>query len=182
MPPILVDYLSTFLFSKLDDHYTVSTAALPGLDLLLKHPHISTQKSLEIVQKILKEIHVQSLVQSDRHLIFSMLKYILASESIVSLVKQQKYDTDFVFGLIQAIDGEKDPRNLVSCFECIRLACSQLNLGPFVDETFEVFACYFPIDFTPVILISFDFCSLSLKFIIALAKKRLVGHHQTNAS
>ncbi len=45
--------------------------------------------------------------------------------------------------------GEKDPRNLLVCFDCIRLTCEKLSLGPFVEETFEVFACYFPIDFNP---------------------------------
>lgn len=43
-----------------------------------------------------------------------------------------------------------DPRNLMICFECLRLMCQELKLGPFVEETFEIFACYFPIDFTPV--------------------------------
>lgn len=38
------------------------------------------------------------------------------------------------------------------CFDCIRLICHNLNLGPFVEEMFEVFACYFPIDFNPVTL------------------------------
>ena len=65
-------------------------------------------------------------------------------------MRKQNYDTDFVYGYIQAMDSEKDPRNLLVCFEIIRLMCQQLNLGPFVEETFEVFACYFPIDFTPV--------------------------------
>ena len=59
------------------------------------------------------------------------------------------------------MDGEKDPRNLYVCFECINLICQKLNLGPFIEETFEIFACYFPIDFTPVcllyILLIFEF-------------------------
>ena len=56
----------------------------------------------------------------------------------------------------------KDPRNLLICFECINLMCHELRMGPFVDETFETFACYFPIDFTPV---KFKFISISLNFL-----------------
>ncbi len=148
--------------SKLDDHYTVSTAALPGLNHLLQNRQpqqqeiireehtLSAEKSLEIIKTILKEIHVQSMIQSDRNLIFNMIKFYLSQRRLVQIVKQQNFDTDFVYGFIQAMDSEKDPRNLLVCFENIRLMCQQLNLGPFVEETFEVFACYFPIDFTPV--------------------------------
>lgn len=90
------------------------------------------------------------MVQADRYTVFGMCKFILCSKSLVNEIKKENYETDFVYGLIQSMDGEKDPRNLLICFECIRLVCQQVNLGPFVDETFEVFACYFPIDFTPV--------------------------------
>ena len=43
-----------------------------------------------------------------------------------------------------------DPRNLVLCFKIIPLICKHLRITPFVEELFEVFSCYFPIDFTPV--------------------------------
>ncbi len=61
-----------------------------------------------------------------------------------------KYDSDFVYGFIQSMDSEKDPRNLVLCFKCIPFICKNLTIKPFVEELFEVFSCYFPIDFTPV--------------------------------
>jgi DNA repair/transcription protein MET18/MMS19 len=66
------------------------------------------------------------------------------------LIAKFKYDTDFVYGFVQAMDGEKDPRNLVMCFECIQLICKRLTFTPFVDDLFEIFSCYFPIDFNPV--------------------------------
>lgn len=156
---ILVEHLSKFLSSKLDDHYTVSTAALPGLSKLLTSYQtmnendknsISLSSSIDIIRTILREIHVQSMIQSDRFLVFNMCKFVLSSDPLVREIKAQNYDTDFVFGYIQSMDGEKDPRNLLLCFECIHLMCVKLELGPFVDETFEVFACYFPIDFNPV--------------------------------
>lgn len=146
-----MDHLAIYLSSKLDDHYTVSTAALPGLNTLLNKPDALTPaRSLDITRTILREIHVQSMVQADRYLVFTMCRWTLASQSIVEEMHRQAYDTDFVFGFIQAMDGEKDPRCLLVCFECIHLIGQLLNLGPFVDELFEVFGCYFPIDFTPV--------------------------------
>lgn len=153
-----VEHLAVYLSSKLDDHYTVSTAALPGLNTLLQtstqsshvDEHLTGARCLDIIRTVVREIHVQSMVQSDRYLVFSMCRCALASHAIVAEMHAQSYDSDFVYGFIQSMDGEKDPRNLLICFECIRLICQQLNLGPFVDEMFEVFGCYFPIDFTPV--------------------------------
>ncbi|XP_019357678.1 PREDICTED: MMS19 nucleotide excision repair protein homolog [Gavialis gangeticus] len=58
--------------------------------------------------------------------------------------------TDFTFGFIQVMDGEKDPRNLLVAFQIVRdLILKGYALGPFVEELFEVTSCYFPIDFTP---------------------------------
>lgn len=153
--------MSTYLCSKLDDHYSVSTAALPGLHSLLikcqpisenelSKNSISAQVSIKILKTTLNTVHVQSMGQADRFTVYDMCKFVLSSPRLVQQIKTEKYETDFVYGFIQSMDGEKDPRNLLICFECIRLICSQMNLGPFVDETFEVFACYFPIDFTPV--------------------------------
>ena len=139
----------------------MSTAALPGLYSLLSRYQpidendksnnvIRFENSIKIIKTVLTAVHVQSMVQADRFVMFSMCKFVLSSQNLIKEIKNEKYETDFVYGFIQSMDGEKDPRNLLICFECIRLICSQINLGPFIDETFEVFACYFPIDFTPV--------------------------------
>lgn len=87
----------------------------------------------------------------DRYIVYSMCRYLLIeAPGGLDTIKEEHYETDFVFGFIQAMDSEKDPRNLLVCFECLRVICQNLQLGPFVEETFEVFSCYFPIDFTPV--------------------------------
>jgi len=58
--------------------------------------------------------------------------------------------TDFVVNFLQAIDGEKDPRNLLLLFQIIPKVIDSFDLGPFIEDFYEVLACYFPIDFTPV--------------------------------
>ncbi len=136
----LVDHFVIFLCSKLEDHYTISTAALPGLLNLLhkqqvtyetkstneKLGFISEQKSILIVKSVLRDLHVQSMIQSDRHLVFSMCQFVLTSERLIEAIKKENYETDFVYGFIQSMDGEKDPRNLICviikkiCFYFIR--------------------------------------------------------------
>ncbi len=48
-----------------------------------------------------------------------MCKLVLQSEQLVKLIKEENYSTDFVYGFIQAMDGEKDPRNLICVTEII---------------------------------------------------------------
>ena len=36
---------------------------------------------------------------------------------------------DFVIGFIQQMDAEKDPRNLLICFNCAQFICSNFSLG-----------------------------------------------------
>uniref|UniRef100_A0A671LVL6 MMS19 nucleotide excision repair protein n=1 Tax=Sinocyclocheilus anshuiensis TaxID=1608454 RepID=A0A671LVL6_9TELE len=58
---------------------------------------------------------------------------------------------DFIFGFVQSVDGERDPRNLLLAFQVARNIIHRgYGLGKFVEELFEVMSCYFPIDFSPV--------------------------------
>ncbi len=167
-----LDLFTTFLCSKLEDHYSVSIPCLPALSHLLHQQALtSSEKSIHIIKSILRDIHVQSMVQADRLTVFTMCQFVLNSANLVNRIIDDKYSTDFVYGFIQAMDGEKDPRNLLVCFDCIRLICERLSLGPFVEETFEVFACYFPIDFNPpkndTFVITKDMIAASLRACFA---------------
>lgn len=57
--------------------------------------------------------------------------------------------SDFVYGVINAIDGERDPRILYSIFDFLPSFLRKFSLGHLVEEMFEVCACYFPVDFHP---------------------------------
>lgn len=58
--------------------------------------------------------------------------------------------SDFVFGVIQMIDGEKDPRNLLVAFQLFVNTIKNLpDYTRFTEELFEIVSCYFPITFKP---------------------------------
>lgn len=57
--------------------------------------------------------------------------------------------SDFVYGFINAMDGERDPRILVFLFDYVPVFLATFPLAHLTDEMFEVIACYFPIDFNP---------------------------------
>lgn len=54
---------------------------------------------------------------------------------------------DFVYGVINAMDGERDPRILLFLFDFVPNFLETYPLGHLNEEAFEVIACYFPIDF-----------------------------------
>lgn len=56
---------------------------------------------------------------------------------------------DFVYGIISALDGERDPRNLMFLFALLPTFIKHIPLGHLVEEMFEVISCYYPIDFHP---------------------------------
>lgn len=56
---------------------------------------------------------------------------------------------DWIAGVISAVEGERDPRNLLFIFEFMQLFLQKFPLENLADDMFEVFACYFPIDFNP---------------------------------
>lgn len=56
---------------------------------------------------------------------------------------------DFVYGVINSIDGERDPRILIQIFDFLPTFFRQYPLGHLAEEFFEVCACYFPVDFHP---------------------------------
>ena len=62
----------------------------------------------------------------------------------------QELGQDFVFGFIQAVDQERDPRNLLILFSLFPIVAKYFRLEPFTEELFEVFRCYFPVDFSAV--------------------------------
>lgn len=45
------------------------------------------------------------------------------------LPELEEMSGEFVHGFIQALDMEKDPRNLILAFQCVETICHNLSLG-----------------------------------------------------
>jgi DNA repair/transcription protein MET18/MMS19 len=55
-----------------------------------------------------------------------------------------------VFGYIQTIDSERDPRNLMIVFETTEEIVKNLKgFTRFTEDLFDVTSCYYPVNFTP---------------------------------
>jgi len=57
---------------------------------------------------------------------------------------------DFLYCVISSMDGERDPNNLILLFRILPQFLRNFPLGHLAEETFDVIACYFPIDFYEV--------------------------------
>lgn len=57
---------------------------------------------------------------------------------------------DFLYFVISSMDGERDPNNLILLFRILPHFLKHFPLGHLAEETFDVIACYFPIDFYEV--------------------------------
>ncbi|NWS84455.1 MMS19 protein, partial [Toxostoma redivivum] len=141
-----VMHLVLFYESRLQDHHLVIPSVLQGLRALSMCEVLSPGLAVSVLKAIFQEVHVQSLMQLDRHTVYSIITNFMNTRE----EELKGLGANFTFGFIQVMDGEKDPRNLLVAFQIVRdLIAKDYALGPFVEELFEVTSCYFPVDFTP---------------------------------
>ncbi|XP_066550026.1 MMS19 nucleotide excision repair protein homolog isoform X2 [Amia ocellicauda] len=141
-----VEVLTAFYENRLKDHYVITPNVLQGIKALTQCSRLPPGLAVSILKSLFQDIHVQSLMQMERSCVYNILLNLmeLREEELKGL------GADFVFGFVQAIDGEKDPRNLLLAFQIAQnIVWRGYELGNFTEELFEVTSCYFPIDFTP---------------------------------
>lgn len=54
---------------------------------------------------------------------------------------------DFVNGVIQGVDGERDPKNILTIFNWLPKFFRTVNMSHLTEDCFELVSCYFPVDF-----------------------------------
>uniref|UniRef100_A0A3B4F3I0 MMS19 nucleotide excision repair protein n=1 Tax=Pundamilia nyererei TaxID=303518 RepID=A0A3B4F3I0_9CICH len=141
-----VEVLIAFYENRLKDHYVVTPPVLKGLKELTKCTNLPPGSAVSMLRSVFQDIHVQSLMLSERACVYSMLINIMETRE----AELKGLGADFVFGFVQSMDGERDPRNLLLAFQIAKnLIHRGYELGKFTEELFEVTSCYFPIDFSP---------------------------------
>ncbi|XP_069756397.1 MMS19 nucleotide excision repair protein homolog isoform X2 [Narcine bancroftii] len=141
-----VEVLVIFYIDRLKDHHLLTPYVLQGLKALSTSSVLPEGLAVAVLKALFQELHVQSLLQSDRHSVYNIISNFMDTRE----QELKGLGADFTYGFIQAMDGEKDPRNLLLAFQISKdLIVNDYDLGPFVEELFEVTSCYFPVDFTP---------------------------------
>lgn len=139
-----VETMSEFMILRLQDHHTVVPHALQGLLALSQSCNLPKGYASKIILSVFKEVHVPSQLQNDRYTVYQMIATLLQSH-----LEDLKKVESMVFGFIQVLDGERDPRCLLMGFHIVPQLVKHFDIGPFAEDLFDVVACYFPIDFNP---------------------------------
>ncbi|XP_034049423.1 MMS19 nucleotide excision repair protein homolog isoform X2 [Thalassophryne amazonica] len=141
-----VEVLIAFFENRLKDHYVITPPVLRGLEALTKCSTLPPGSAVSMLRSLFQDVHVQSLMLAERACVYNMLINLMDSRE----AELKGLGADFLFGFVQSMDGERDPRNLLLAF---RIATNIIHrgydLGKFTEELFEVTSCYFPIDFSP---------------------------------
>ncbi|XP_049851142.1 MMS19 nucleotide excision repair protein homolog [Schistocerca gregaria] len=143
---VMLDFLAQRLY---DDATTAE--CLQAIWSLVANSDPDRFSELDIA-KIVHQIYcsdhlsVQSLAQPVRKIIFDILALALKQcpSSVVSI------GLPLLLGFIQAMDGEKDPRCLIVCYDLlVQLVLSVPHEKyAFEEDLYDITSCYFPITFT----------------------------------
>ncbi|XP_060205809.1 MMS19 nucleotide excision repair protein homolog isoform X2 [Lycium barbarum] len=147
-----ISSLLEFFAERLADWKALHGALVGCLALLRRKRDtgmINKSQAKAVAESYLKNLQVQSLGLQDRKLCLQILECLLDryQDALFSL------GDDLVYGICEAIDGEKDPQCLMLLFHIVELLAQLFPepSGPLVNyagDLFDLLGCYFPIHFT----------------------------------
>lgn len=142
---VQIGFIATFYCDRMKDHHSIAPQVINGLLAIIKMKHLPRSSPVMILQHLFANIPCQTQVRGDRGNIFNLIQHL--SDNFQP--ELEAMGADYIYGVIQAVDGERDPRNLLFLYEFMPRFIATYSLRHLTDEMFEVFSCYFPIDFHP---------------------------------
>ena len=95
-----------------------------------------------MIKAIFADVYVQSFPQASRYNVYVVLLHFLLHRLDGKQTRSKEnrcncfvysavrlLGSDFVCNFIQSMDGERDPRNLVLCFQCLQYMTKYLDIG-----------------------------------------------------
>lgn len=140
-----LSYFVAFFCDRLKDNVLVVPHAVRGLCVLSGSSRLPVGCAKQILASLFKEVQTQAHSHQVRNHVYVIVTNLLQYR----LGEVKEMEQEFVYGFIQAMDGEKDPRSLMIIFNMVPVIIQKFSISVFVEEFFEVISCYFPIDFSP---------------------------------
>lgn len=141
--PGQIEFLVAFFRDRSRDSPCVPEVVM-ALTALLERWQVADAQVETLLTSIFTEVFVQSLDQAGRLAMYRLMALVL-DRNVAAAVGMRH---DFVYGYLQMIDGERDPRNLIMIFD---LTPKVIKVVPgwerFSDELFDVTSCYYPVNF-----------------------------------
>ncbi|KAJ1974023.1 hypothetical protein H4R35_003813 [Dimargaris xerosporica] len=123
----------------------VQREKIPLAAAILTLSGFTSDFAVDVTQSLFGKVHVQSFQQTTRLQIFKLIQALL--DGHLSAIQQRC--PQLAIDFMQAMDGEKDPRNLMVCFTLFPTVVQSFALQGQEEELFEIVFCYFPITFKP---------------------------------
>ncbi|KAJ6706369.1 DNA REPAIR/TRANSCRIPTION PROTEIN MET18/MMS19 [Salix purpurea] len=143
--------LMSFFKERLADWRALRGALVGCLALVRRKSGgmVSSSDAKGVVESFLQNLQVQSLGQHDRKICFELMECLLKCYPCVIA----SMGDDLIYGICEAIDGEKDPQCLMLAFHIIEVLVQVFPepCGPiesFASDLFGILSSYFPIHFT----------------------------------
>uniref|UniRef100_A0A8D8S2B1 MMS19 nucleotide excision repair protein n=1 Tax=Cacopsylla melanoneura TaxID=428564 RepID=A0A8D8S2B1_9HEMI len=141
-----LEFLLAFYCDRLKDHHSIVPDILLGFYNLSDMKHLPQDGYIKMFPAIFLNFNCQSQLILDRKLFYEILFKCMQH----NLDGLKPMGPDFVYGVIQSIDGERDPRNLIFLFTTlVPLFLKNFEMYHLNEEMFDIMACYFPVDFRP---------------------------------
>ena len=143
-----VAVLTEFYRERLKDVWQTHGSAMSGMLHLVKQPKYPGSALSRLMPLLNQELHVQSLDAQSRE---------VCAKFFIEVVKRhaawiEQYNAQFCQLVIASFDGETDPRVLLHHFKLVQLVHEKKMPGEsksLWDETLDICACYFPVEFEP---------------------------------
>ncbi|KAJ2783420.1 hypothetical protein GGI15_002596 [Coemansia interrupta] len=142
IPIQAISRLVQFFCARLSDA-TCVPYVLTAINALVRLPAFSSQYSIDVLNALFKEVHVQSFQYSTRSTAYQLLELVIQNHP----ESAKQMGDDFVLGFAQMLDGEKDPRSLSVAFQLVPKIAALVDIKNNAEDIFDVIFCYFPITF-----------------------------------
>ncbi|CAH0485091.1 unnamed protein product [Peronospora farinosa] len=170
-----VQLLLTFFADRLADFPSASACLRALLALETHHAaQISSPRvTVMLILNLGNTLHIPQLGQAMRKMCFDLMQLALAQSTVVELLldsvpangdvqdasvndteESKDLGREFAQTFLSAMEGEKDPRNLLLCMQVARMLLCKLepvfsHSDVLLQQYFDTVSCYFPIIFTP---------------------------------
>lgn len=139
-------FILAFYADRTKDHHSVVPAILAGTLAMSRMENIPEEEFVGLFMTLISgSVTCQSQTRGDREIFYEIIEF--CSRTYMNRLTSTK--DEFLQGMIAALEGERDPRNLLRIFTFMPKVMELYPLGHWTEEMFEVFACYFPVDFHP---------------------------------
>jgi DNA repair/transcription protein MET18/MMS19 len=93
------------------------------------NPTISITTKLFWLNRIIDNVQVQQFPQGTRHSAFNLFSNLISRHAAAL----KSFNNEFVYGFTQILDGEKDPRNLMSAFQIMKSIVENFDISARVE-------------------------------------------------